>query len=525
MVAAALLILLVLAVSFLYTVVREFYYFAQQEHRNYEQKYAANVVATERLANTVYESMILRPEILEILQRAQQGEEHANRARDDLYDALNTTYQSLRNAEIRQLHFHTADNHSFLRFHRPSLFGDDLTSVRPSVVQVNLTQQQFHGFEEGRIFNGYRHVYPISHNNSHLGSVEISSSLLNFKRAYEQNGLDSVDFVLYASVVQATVFEEEQDNYTSHPLHEDLVIQVELNEYAQSNGIFDFDEKQAIMAKLANRSAVKSAVAEHNPYFGVSLHRGQVYSVQMTPLNSDATGRPAGFTVNLTQFRYLSESFSRYFMQLILFFIVSVAFALVLLRDRRLLAETQLLARVDNLTGLYNRLYFTVLTKQRLRDNLKPSESALRRKKGNAWKARQYSLIMFDIDHFKRINDTYGHDVGDVALETIADSIRAVFKPSDIFCRWGGEEFMALVRGDANAALQVAEQLRKQIADDAAANGSLPNYTCSLGVVQLQSLSQFEDALKAVDEALYRAKDNGRDRVELGVLASDKAGA
>ncbi|MCH8493616.1 MAG: diguanylate cyclase [Idiomarina sp.] len=520
-VAAALLILLVLALSFLYTVVREFYYFAQHEHQNYAQKYAANVAATERLANTVYESIILRPEVLDIVQRAQQGEAQADRARNDLYSELNTTYQALRNADIQQLHFHTADNHSFLRFHRPSLYGDDLTPVRPSVVQVNLTQQPFHGFEEGRIFNGYRHVYPLVHNGTHLGSVEISSSLLNFKRAYEENGLDSVDFALYASVVQATVFADEQDNYTQHPLHNDLVIQNELNEYAEESGIFDFAEKQAIMANLASRNGVESAVAEHEPYFGVILHRGQIYSVQMTPFFSDATGNPAGFIVNLTQFRYLRESLSRYYMQLVLFFIVSVAFALVLLRDRRLLAETQLLARVDNLTGLYNRLYFTVLTKKLLRDNGKPSESALRRKKGKAWKARQYSLIMFDIDHFKRINDTYGHDVGDVALETIADSIRAVFKPSDVFCRWGGEEFMALVRGDANAALQIAERLRKQIANDAIANDNLPNYTCSLGVVQLQSINQLEDALKAVDEALYRAKDNGRDRVELGVLASE----
>lgn len=524
-VAAASLILFVLALSFLYTVVREFYYFAQHEHQNYAQKYAANISATERLANTVYESIILRPEILTILQRAQQGEAEADSARVDLYNALKTTYQSLLKADIQQLHFHTPNNHSFLRFHRPELFGDDLSAVRPSVVQVNLTKQSFHGFEEGRIFNGYRHVYPVVHNSTHLGSVEISSSLLNFKRAYEENGLDSVDFVLYASLVQATVFAEEQGNYTQHPLHEELVIQNELNEYAQTNGIFDFYEKQAIMAQLANRTGVANAVAEHTHYFGVVLHKGQVYSVQMNPFFSDATGEAAGFVVNLTQFRYLGESLSRYYMQLFLFFIVSLAFALVLLRDRRLLAETQLLARMDNLTGLYNRLYFTVLTKKLLRNNTKPSESALRRKKGKAWQARQYSLIMFDIDHFKRINDTYGHDVGDVALETIADSIRTVLDPNDVFCRWGGEEFMALVRGDANAALQIAEQLRKQIAEDAIANASLPNYTCSLGVVQLQSLNQLEDALKAVDEALYRAKDNGRDRVELGVLASDTAGA
>jgi len=82
--------------------------------------------------------------------------------RMELYHTLEPLYQKLLTYSFRQLHFHESTNLSFLRFHRPELFGDDLTGIRDSVTFVNSERVPYSGFEEGRVFNGYRFVYPLA---------------------------------------------------------------------------------------------------------------------------------------------------------------------------------------------------------------------------------------------------------------------------------------------------------------------------------------------------------------------------
>jgi diguanylate cyclase (GGDEF)-like protein len=130
-----------------------------------------------------------------------------------------------------------------------------------------------------------------------------------------------------------------------------------------------------------------------------------------------------------------------------------------------------------------------------------------------------YSVALIDVDHFKAINDTHGHDAGDRVLVAVAQALGATARVSDDVARWGGEEFLVLLPdADEAASQQAAERLRVAIASTiVAANALAVHATVSVGVatssVSAEKPATFEELVRRSDEALYRAKDSGRNRV------------
>jgi diguanylate cyclase (GGDEF)-like protein len=169
---------------------------------------------------------------------------------------------------------------------------------------------------------------------------------------------------------------------------------------------------------------------------------------------------------------------------------------------RLLNTELHRLATTDPLTGLTNR-----------REFLSAVHNELRRMQRHA---RPAAVFMLDIDHFKRLNDLYGHDVGDRALVEVARQVRQMLRSHDVFARLGGEEFAAfLPETDIDSALQTAERVRASVAALRLTVDHQPiGFTCSIGVTILDPLADTpESALKRADAALYAAKAAGRDRV------------
>jgi len=155
----------------------------------------------------------------------------------------------------------------------------------------------------------------------------------------------------------------------------------------------------------------------------------------------------------------------------------------------------------DSLTHLYNRLHFDLLFEHAFR--------IARRDKS------PLSVIFFDIDHFKQVNDIFGHLVGDDVLRQIAYLAKNMIRQSDVIARWGGEEFIILLPNTpVNFAAKIAENLRDRIEHETFA--VVRNITCSFGVSDLHE-SEVEDALlQRVDELLYKAKENGRNQIVVG---------
>jgi diguanylate cyclase len=165
--------------------------------------------------------------------------------------------------------------------------------------------------------------------------------------------------------------------------------------------------------------------------------------------------------------------------------------------------ELEQLAQTDFLTGLPNRRYFMTLAEQELSRTIRYGGPL--------------AVLMMDIDHFKKINDTYGHKMGDIVLQTLADLYRGALRNIDIVGRIGGEEFAAVLpQTDGKSALELAERLRQIIAQaEVPLEHGVPiHFTMSIGVASyVGASSNIDTLLSRADEALYEAKNSGRNKV------------
>ena len=155
------------------------------------------------------------------------------------------------------------------------------------------------------------------------------------------------------------------------------------------------------------------------------------------------------------------------------------------------------LAFIDTLTGIYNRRKFNEILEREYQ------------------RTKRYHVplcgLFFDIDHFKSVNDTHGHDTGDIVLKTLAQEVKQHIRESDFFARWGGEEFIILLpESDIDQVQVVAENLRIAIS-----NTPFPkvkNISISIGITKLKENERIKSFLKRLDNALYIAKKEGRNR-------------
>jgi diguanylate cyclase (GGDEF)-like protein len=165
--------------------------------------------------------------------------------------------------------------------------------------------------------------------------------------------------------------------------------------------------------------------------------------------------------------------------------------------------ELYKMAVVDALTGAYNKRYF----EERLREEF---SYCLRNQ-------TPLSLVMFDIDHFKQINDKYGHPAGDYVLGHVAALTRSIIRDEDIFARYGGEEFMVVLKTtDAEGSAMLSERLRELIDETVFEfEGKKIHVTVSIGIATLsgKNMADWEAMVKQADTLLYKSKNGGRNRV------------
>jgi diguanylate cyclase (GGDEF)-like protein len=175
----------------------------------------------------------------------------------------------------------------------------------------------------------------------------------------------------------------------------------------------------------------------------------------------------------------------------------------------RLTKKLERIAFTDQLTGILNRRYFFQLAAAQI-DRVK--------RLGN-----NVFIVIFDVDHFKNINDTYGHIIGDKALQCLTERVKDAIRPYDLFSRYGGEEFILLIPDITEThAVNYTERIRLSINNRPMVfENTQLTVSASFGLVSVISAGNLENAIKYSDEALYRAKNEGRNRVVLAQVPND----
>lgn len=194
---------------------------------------------------------------------------------------------------------------------------------------------------------------------------------------------------------------------------------------------------------------------------------------------------------NISQFFHIKVSKMRYNTT----YLISLNNISNLVREKE---EIRTIADHDALTHIYNRVKFNSMFTQIIEASVRHEED--------------FSIILFDIDHFKSVNDNYGHNVGDKVLVELVSLVKIGLRDKDVFARWGGEEFVILCkRTSIRQAEELANRLRKDI--ESYTFDVAKKLTCSFGVSQFQVGNSKNELFQRVDEALYEAKGGGRNQV------------
>jgi diguanylate cyclase (GGDEF)-like protein len=433
----------------------------------------------------------------------------ADTLRRDLYNLVSPSWEKMTSRyDVRQLHFHLGPGStSFLRVHRPEKFGDNMDAIRYTVVDANRLQKPTKGFETGRVYSGIRGVVPISAANTagvevHIGALEAGTSFSAMLNLLHDELESHIAILLSRKHVTENMWPEFINNhYKDTDRIDDLFIESA-----------SMDKAHQFLGQSQVIDLLRSSPGERL-IFGKGTQQVCTFSLRDYRGQLDTTLPDAGVVVIWKDASDKWQLFRRSMITNIIY----ALFALVIIESILVLvwrysqsklhaiistqtAALEKLAALDGLTGVLNRRTIESLLANEM-------ERSSRYDKNLA-------IMLFDLDFFKQINDTYGHNVGDKVLQEVTSLVGQYIRRTDYLGRWGGEEFLVIApETHLNSALDLAKRICASVA--AYAFPDAGRVTISVGITRYRQNESREDLLERVDSAMYRAKKGGRNRVEV----------
>ena len=219
------------------------------------------------------------------------------------------------------------------------------------------------------------------------------------------------------------------------------------------------------------------------------------------PIKNVKNDKTVAYLVSYTdseRIKTVIKDFKYFILITVVIILLSLVVIYKIIRESAVLKKE---AQYDELTKLYNRKYFLKAAKEEFEKSSRFGH--------------KFSIVMADIDHFKLVNDLYGHQAGDIVLEEVAKIIRSHVRKFDIVARYGGEEFIMLILANAQNSYDVVENIRKKIEDYSFCNELNLKETVSFGIAEFKDDVSIERIIKRADEALYRSKNEGRNRITI----------
>lgn len=461
----------------------------------FESKVQSSIGVYRKFSHYVFKQIERDKEIVPLFAAAvYSGEEVRDKNRQRIYQLLKKDYALLKEYNFRQLHFHFKNGDSFLRVHKPEKFGDNLFSIRESVRLANVEERFVEGFEEGRIFNGYRFVYPVVDHDKQVGTLEVSLSMGSIvDLLFELYPDDDFHFIINKSTVESKLFDDMAYNY--------------LNSFLSDNYYFDKAVFEQHLPKIKYRDLLDNAdtlkkslssltLDEHSFSHDITIG-DNTYILSFLSIKN-IKGEHVAYLISSTQDARLKELCNSYLIYLLLILLVSAVTAWSIFASHRHNQRLTTASNTDFLTQVFNRNKFT----EHLQYEFVQGKNL----------TSTFSIILFDVDHFKSINDQFGHNVGDVYLKELSELVSNRIRHSDILARWGGEEFIILLPNTSeDNGVKVAESIRKETESFLFSPGQ--PLTISLGVAELHSSDKNIDSIvDRADEALYTSKRQGRNQ-------------
>ena len=420
--------------------------------------------------------------------------------RDKMYQSLYRNYKRLNNMGITQVHFYLPNNRSFLRMYKPDKFGDDVSSLKKSVYLTNETLEEHDGFEACNFMAGLRFVYPMfDFNHKHIGSVEISYSTKELLRSITDEFVYDSHILIAKSIGKDNIIEKELElNYKNSWEAASYYVEESTHKSIGDVNLYEKINKPKLTREIAKGIKSKKSFAV------VTTYNYQNIIISFLPISSAYAGDNIAYAVTYTESDYLSNIklqanyiFSLFFSILGLLYI----FTLYVLSSQIKLKK---LALYDTLTKLPNRALFMIEFNNELNRAVRYDT--------------KIALLFLDLDGFKAVNDTYGHQAGDKLLKVVADRITSRIRNSDSVSRLGGDEFIIILNDIQNSvkAIDIAKEIIEEINQDIVHNHEILHVGASIGIALYPEHSkEMEKLIKYADNMMYVSKKNGKNRVTL----------
>lgn len=287
----------------------------KKEHLDAEKKiievtYNTIIEAYKVYSNIIYFNKLNTKETKSILENVYtSSKEEQEIIRKKLYDHLIDMYNNMNDYKLKQLHFHLKNNDSFLRFHRPNKYGDNLSNIRHTVAFVNQYQKAISGFEEGRIYNGYRFVYPLKYNDIYLGSVETSVSMESIINDLKKELHSDTDFIIKKSIVDKNVIEEEKDNYTTCSIDKDFYHEINISNSDKHN------IEPIIKEYLTkNNSKIREFIKSGEIFNFYNKYNDDYYITTYLPVKNAITNQTIAYIIISNKHNDLQDFITQYFL-------------------------------------------------------------------------------------------------------------------------------------------------------------------------------------------------------------------
>ena len=460
-------------------------------------KYNTNYKYFKIMAADIYSMYQDNKYIINTLSQVQNADKETKaKLRENLYKKLYKKYKRLKNMGILQLHFHTKENISFLRMHEKTKFGDDLSSFRESVVLANKTLQPQDGFEIGKVVHGFRFVFPLFNKKEHIGSMEVSFSSEKLIESVANNNVIHSHFLVSKQIVDNVVFSDIKDlRYQPSTESPKFVL-----EYSTHGTL----ENQNIHKSIFNKDSVQRITKFMETGHDFSTSDSYNYESSVGSFVAIKGVKDTGTIAYLAIYSesdyldnlIIEEKYIKILYTAIMFLIFLFSIYASLTRDK-----LHAMAHFDELTSLPNRAYFYIQLDQELK--------RAKRLKNNL------SIMFIDLDGFKAVNDTYGHDIGDALLVDVSRRLEQCVRDVDIVARLGGDEFTVVLTEikEIEDSARIADKIIKKLGKDFIINKKVVNIGASIGISSFPNNGEDSDTLiKKADHAMYIAKESGKNR-------------